>query len=161
MDTFLRRLAPVGALALMAFPVSAQDGADWNLLDNPRERTTVAFAEFDGGLVIASRCVGGLYEVAIGGLPQAPGSQAERPLAVAFGDEPLRESRWIVANDRTTAASDSPASLARRLREGGLLRIQVPGAAPGGGAVRYELEVPASSSAIDRTLSACGQATGA
>src|SRR5690606_7300515 len=55
-----------------ATATSAQDAEDWDLLVQPEEQLTVAYTQFDNGLLLAARCQRGVYQVMIGGLPAAP-----------------------------------------------------------------------------------------
>jgi hypothetical protein len=78
-------------------------------------------------------------------------------LRIAFGDEDLTESRWNVATNDTVAVSELPAPFARNLRDGGRLRVMVPGGATDGRNLLFDLTLPASSASIDETLTACGR----
>ncbi|HYC67331.1 hypothetical protein [Brevundimonas sp.] len=153
-----RLLAPVVACAVAlasAPPALAQEAqADWDLLRDPAKRLTMAYSQFDSGVGIAARCVDESYEALITGLPPA-GSGETRILQVAFGDGELHPQRWNVAVEDTIAVSELPAPFARKLREGGRLRIMIPGAAEGGRNLMHDLTLPASSSSIDETLTVC------
>lgn len=141
----------------VALPALAQDAsADWDLARDQRKKLLVAYTQFDNGVSIATRCADGGFEAVIGGLPPA-GRATSRPLRLAFGDGDLVESRWNVATDDTIAVSELPAPFARELREGGRLRILVPGGAAGGRNLMYDLVLPASSESIDETLTTCGR----
>lgn len=149
-----RPLAILAACAV-ALPALAQDAqADWDMLRDPRKRLTMAYTQFDTGLGIAARCVDESYEAIITGLPPAGGGET-RILQVAFGDGDLHRQRWNVAVDDTIAVSELPAPFARKLREGGRLRIMIPGGAEGGRNLMHDLTLPASSSSIDETLTVC------
>jgi len=138
-----------------ALPALAQDAsADWDLAQ--RRNLLVAYTRFDNGVSIATRCADGGFEAVIGGLPPA-GRATSRPLRIAFGDGDLVESRWNVATDDTIAVSELPAPFARELREGGRLRILVPGGAAGGRNLMFDIVLPASSASIDQTLTTCGR----
>lgn len=137
----------------VALPALAQDASgDWDLAQ--RRDLLVAYTQFDNGVSIATRCADGGFEAVIGGLPPA-GPATSRPLRIAFGDKELVESRWNVATDDTIAVSELPAPFARELREGGRLRILVPGGAEGGRNLMYDVVLPASSASIDQTLTTC------
>lgn len=139
----------------VALPALAQDASgDWDLAQ--RRDLLVAYTQFDNGVSIATRCADGGFEAVIGGLPPA-GRATSRPLRIAFGDGDLVESRWNVATDDTIAVSELPAPFARELREGGRLRIMVPGGAAGGRNLLYDIILPASSVSIDQTLTTCGR----
>lgn len=141
----------------VALPALAQDAsADWDLAQDQRKNLLVAYARFDNGVSIGTRCADGGFEAVISGLPPA-GRASTRPLRIAFGDDDLSDSRWGVATDDTIAISELPAPFARELRAGGRLRILVPNGAPDGRNLLYDLTLPASSSSIDQTLTACGR----
>lgn len=141
----------------VALPALAQDAsADWDLAQDQRKNLLVAYARFDNGVSIGARCADGGFEAVISGLPPA-GRASTRPLRIAFGDDDLSDSRWGVATDDTIAISELPAPFARELRAGGRLRILVPNGAPDGRNLLYDLTLPASSSSIDQTLTACGR----
>lgn len=146
-------------VAAAAFPALAQDTvADWDLDQNPRNRASVASTVLDNGLGLAVRCANNSLEALIVGLPAASGDDPEnRPLHIAFGEDPFHHQTWNVGINPTVAVSELPAPFARKLREGGRLQIRVPGAAEGGRNLRYELNLPASSTAIDQVLSNCGR----
>lgn len=149
-----RALATI-AICAVAVPVLAQDGnADWAMVRDARKKLTVAYTRFDNGLGIATRCLDGSYQALITGLPPA-GPHETRTLRVAYGDEDMHDQRWSVAIDDTVAVSDLPAPFARRLREGGRLRVLVPGAAEGGRNLVYDLTLPVSRASIDETLTVC------
>ena len=151
----MKRPAAILAACGLALPALAQDaGGDWDMLRDPRKKLTLAYTQFDSGLGIAARCVDESYEAIIIGLPPAGGAET-RVLQVAFGDDDLHGQRWNVAMDDTIAVSELPAPFARKLREGGRLRIMIPGGAGDGRNLMHDLALPASSSSIDETLTAC------
>lgn len=151
-----RPLAALLACAI-AMPALAQDAsADWDLANDQRKKLLVAYVTFNNGLTIATRCADGGFEAVIAGLPPA-GRATSRPLRIAFGDDEPVESRWNVATDDTIVVSELPAPFARQLRDGGRLRILVPGASYGGRNLLYDLTLPASSGSIDQTLTTCGR----
>jgi len=153
-----RFTALVLSSVLIAQPVHAQDAApDWDLIRDERQKLIMAYTVFDVDLGITFRCVDGGYDAVIGGLPPA-GDAETRPLTLIFEareDHPHPQT-WNVAVEDTMAVSPLPAPLARQLRTGGRLQIVVPGGAGEGRNLRYDLILPASSSAIDETLTACG-----
>ena len=151
---FHRCLAAASAL-LIAGPVIAQDGDDWDLSINPETNLIAASLVFDSGVAVGVRCFGGRYDALLAGLPAAPEGVETRELSVQFGDEDPDEQRWTVATNRQVVVSDLPARFARTLREGGRMQVLLRGGAPGGGNLRYVFDLPASSAAIDRTLEAC------
>lgn len=138
-----------------AFPALAQDATrDWDLLNDPRRKLVIAYTRFDNGVTVATRCADGGFETIVTGLPPA-GRATRRPLRIAFGEDELFDSQWSVATDDTIAVADLPAPFARRMRAGGRLRILVPNGAEGGRNLMYDLDLPASSGAVDQTLTAC------
>lgn len=153
----MKRLLAVLLACAVALPALAQDAVrDWDLSRDQRKNLVVAYTQFDNGLVIATRCADGGFEAVIAGLPPA-GRATSRPLRIAFGDDDLVENQWSVANNDTIAVSELPAPFARELRDGGRLRILVPGASYGGRNLLYDLTLPASSGSIDQTLATCGR----
>ena len=136
----------------------AQDATDdWEVIRQPEQKTIFAFVPLDSGLTIGFRCVDGVYGAVIGGLPEASRNARIRTLSIAVGDDEPGDSRWNVTTDRTVALADYPARLARELREGGAVSIVVPGGGGNGRNLRHNLILPASSTAIDETLTACGR----
>lgn len=154
-------LATALAYAVPAMP-PAQDqdaareaAADWDMARDPDKKLTIAHTVFDNGVGIGARCMNGSFQVLISGLP--PATDATRQLRIAFGDEDFDEQRWNVAENPEVAISDRPSPLARDMREGGKMQIIVAGGAEGGRNLRYVLDLPASSAAIDETLKACNR----
>lgn len=127
---------------------------DWQLVEVPRRKAVLATVQFDNGISLVSRCVDGVFEVTIQGLPEV--RDHTRILRTAIGDEPVVDETWTVAVERSAAFSRLPAPLARRLAKGGSLNIVVPGA-EGQPNRRYVMELSPSSAALDRTLSSCGR----
>ena len=153
----MRLIAPVLLLTLSG-PALAQDAADdWEMIRQPEKKAIFAYVPTTTGLTIGFRCVDQVYAALITGLPQAPRSARTRTLAIKVNDGEADDTRWNVATDRTAALADYPAPLARELREGGAISIIVPGGGGGGRNLRYDLTLPASSAAIDETLTACGR----
>lgn len=153
----MRRTLVMLALCAVALPALAQDSEpDWDMMRDPGKKLTLAFTQFNSGLGVAVRCVDDNYEAIMNGLPPA-GSGESRELRLAFGDEDLHPQRWNVAIDDTVAVSNLPAPFARRLREGGRLRVMIPGAAADGRNLVHDLTLPVSSASIDETLTACGR----
>lgn len=141
----------------VALPALAQDAsADWDFANDERRKLMVAYAQFNNGVGLATRCVDGGFEAIITGLPPA-GRISNRPLRTAFGDEELVQYNWSVGIDDTVAVSQLPAPFARELRNGGRLRILVPRGAADGRNLLYDLTLPASSASIDQTLTACNR----
>lgn len=134
----------------------AQDVTDdWEVVRQPASKTVFAYVPVSTGLTIGFRCVDGVYGAVIGGLPEARRAEKTRTLTITVNGGKPDDSRWNVTTDRTVALADYPASLARELREGGAVSIVIPGGGGGGRNLRHNLTLPASSSAIDETLTAC------
>lgn len=151
----MKRTLSVLLACAVAVPALAQDAAaDWDLTNAERNRLMVAHVQFSNGLAIATRCADGGFEAVLAGLPPA-GRAASRPLRIAFGDDPLHETRWTVASEDTVAVAEMPAPFARKLREGGRFRVLIPNAATDGRNLMYDVELPASSASIDQTLTTC------
>lgn len=152
--------AAAGAFALLgAGQAFAQDaapsGEDWDLVRDDKTQTTLAYVTTTSGVSIAMRCVKGSYSALLVGLPEVTRRTKTRPLGITFRDEEQRDWRWNVTTDRSGAVADFPAPFARELRQGGRLQIVVPNGGGEGRNLRYDLELPASGSAIDETLTAC------
>lgn len=143
------------ALAFTA-PARAQETAtqDWALVEAPERNAVIAITRFDNGITLAGRCVNGVYDVAVTGLPPARG--LSRVVRVSVGEEALTQETWTVGEDRTIAFSRLPAPFARRLAVGGQLQIAVPGTG-GQRGTRYVMDLPPSPETLERTLSACGR----
>ena len=164
----MKRFVVGGLMAVLALPAFAQDAvpgqaapqppgeADWDVTRDPRHKSVIAWIPVTSGLALAVRCVDGAMDTVIAGLPATPTGQATRPLHIAFGDAPLRQTNWNVTTDRTVAIADYPAAFARKLRQGGPLKIMIPGGAEGGRNLRHNLTLPPSSAAIEEALTACG-----
>lgn len=150
-----RPLAVLFACAV-ALPALAQDASpDWDLHREPERKAVLAFTTFDVGLSVAFRCIDGSLNTVLAGLPASHDDR--RTLQLGFRDEPAYPTVWTATTDRTVAVGDFPAMLARDFRQGGLLKLTVPGGAADGRNLRYEVELPASGGAIDEVLTACGR----
>lgn len=141
----------------LALPAFAQDtpAPDWDVVRDPAKKTLIAFIPVTTGLTLAVRCIDGALDGVIAGLPEYPRGRLTRPLGLAFGNEPSRETRWSVTTDRTVAISDYPAAFARSLKKGGALKILIPNGAGEGRNLRHDLDLPGSSAAIEQVLAAC------
>ena len=156
----MRLLSTLCILAIAA-PAFAQDAApsqDWDLHRDTRRKIVMAFTVYDNNVGLSARCIDGDYSAIVSGLPPAEPGQATRVLGIAFGDDPMVMQRWNVTTDESMAVSEIPAPFARQLREGGRLQILAPDGAGPGRNLRYDLTLPASSTAIDETLTTCGRA---
>lgn len=150
------------AVAAGGAPAFAQEQSaepeDWTLTSVPDRKATVATINFTSGLAIAARCMDGVYDVMITGLPEAPRRDASRELGIQAGDdEEPYTSVWSVGTQRTAAFSRMPAVVARDLAKGGQLQVIVPASTPGGPRTRYVMDLDRSSTAIEQTLTACGR----
>lgn len=151
----LRRLAvlPILAAAGGAIAQEAPAPDEWEVHRDPRQRMTAAFLPTTTGLGIIVRCQAGAFTAFVAGLPED--KRETRTIGIAFGDEEIFDRGWMSGAEGTSAFADLPAPLARNLREGGRLQLRVQGAGEGGRPVRYVLDLPPSSAAIDETLTAC------
>lgn len=142
------------AVLLFAAPAQAQDPAslDWALVEAPERDALIAVTSFDNGITLASRCVDGVFDVTVAGLPPARGFS--RVVRVSVGDEELKQETWTIGEDRTIAFSRLPTPFARRLAVGGQLQISVPGTG-GERGTRYVMDLPPSPAALESTLTAC------
>lgn len=151
----LRRLAVLPMLAIAGNALAQDEQADWEFRADPRTRTTLAGLATTTGINVVVRCVDGGLEAILTGLP--PIDAEERQIGVGFGEEPINDQRWNVAIDNTVAVSELPASLARKLREGGQMHLRFVAAGEDGRTIRYVIDLPPSQTAIDATLTACGR----
>lgn len=151
-------LGPMFAIAVMVVAASgrAQESAsqDWAIVEAPERNAVIAVTSFDNGITLASRCVDGVFDVTVAGLPPARGFS--RVVRVSVGDEELKDETWTIGEGRTFAFSRLPAPFARRLAGGGRLQIGIPGA-DGQRGTRYVMELPPSPATLERTLTACGR----
>ncbi|MEW6537200.1 MAG: hypothetical protein AB1448_01250 [Pseudomonadota bacterium] len=154
---FIVALAALAAGAPVLAQESAPQGEDWTLTSVPERKAVLATIDFTSGLAVAARCVDGVYDVLITGLPEAPRRDMSRELGTQAGDqqEPYT-SVWTVGTRRSTAFSRIPAVVARDLAKGGKLQIIVPSTS-GGPRTRYVMDLDPSSTAIEQTLTACGR----
>ena len=155
------RLFSLLALIAVAIPgtVNSQDGAaaDWRLERVEDRDAVLALITFTNGIVLVSRCVAGVYDLTITGLPEPVQHDVfTRQLGFSVGDDAMSESAWTIADDRTSAFSRLPAVVARRLAKGGRLQIRVP-ADGTRRPTRYIMELEPSSAALATTLTECGR----
>nr|WP_316627371.1 hypothetical protein [uncultured Brevundimonas sp.] len=131
---------------------------DWMLASVPERKATIATINFTSDLGIVARCVDGVYDILITGLPEAPRRAMSRDLGIQVGDqEEPYTSVWTVGTNRNTAFSRIPAVVARDLAKGGKLQVIVPPPTPGAPRTRYVMDLNPSSTAIEQTLTACGR----
>lgn len=155
-----RALTLLAALVVGAGPVSAQSSdpsADWDVIVDPSKKTTMAYTAFSSGLIVAFRCVDGSFSALLAGLPAAPRGRDNIELRIGLDGESAAPSRWNVTTDRTAAVADYPAAFARRLRLGGRLDVVVPNADAQGRSLRHQVDLPASSAAVEQVMTACGR----
>ena len=137
-----------------ALPALAQDAVgDWDIHSDASIDSLMAYTVFDNGLSIAFRCIDGSLNVVMAGLPPAPGDR--RTLNMAFRDGQSYPTVWTATTSSTAVVGDFPAPLAREFRQGGTLKVSVPGGALDGRYLRYDVELPASGAAIDQVLTTC------
>lgn len=153
-------LTVAGVLA--AGPVLAQSmtttsNDDWDITRDPSKKLVAAHIGLTSGLTIATRCLNDRFDVMLAGLPAAPGRDPTRSLALAWDEKPEKRSTWNATTDRTVAIADYPAATARKLREGGRLKVTIPNGAGPGRNLTHDVELPPSSAAIAETLTACGK----
>lgn len=160
----LSRLLFTAALVSLAAraPACAQEGADqaedWSLTSVPDRQAVVATISFTSGLTIAARCMDGVYDVLITGLPDAPRRATSREIGIQAGDETEPyTSVWTAGTERHTAFSRIPAVVARDLAKGGQLQVILPASTRDGRRTRYVMDLDPSSSAIEQTLTSCGR----
>ena len=153
----MKRFIGIGLLLAVALPAMAQDAAepDWDITRDPAKKSVIAYIPLTTGLALAVRCVDGALDSVIAGLPTYPQGRPTRPLHIAFGDDPLRETNWNVTTERTVAIADYPSAFARSLRKGGPLKIMIPRGADDGRNLVHNLTLPPSSAAIAETMAAC------
>lgn len=144
-------VAMVGASQARAQEPASQD---WALVEAPDRNAIIAVTSFDNGVTLAGRCVNGVFDLTVAGLPPARGFS--RVVRVSIGDEDLTQETWTVGEDPTIAFSRLPAPFARRLAVGGQLQISIPGPS-GQRGTRFVMDLPPSPTALERTLSACGR----
>lgn len=152
--------AMVAICAIMAAASSANaqsEPDDWILTVVPDRKATIATIAFSNGLGLAARCVNGVYDLLITGLPDAPRAATSRELIIQVGDEStLKTSFWSVGSQSSAAFSRLPAIVARSLAKGGELQITVP-ATRDQRRTRYVMALDPSSTALEQTLTACGR----
>lgn len=153
-------LTPVLAHAQEVAPsVAPTDGGmDWTVVRFTEEPTIVATASFDNGIKLIARCMDDVYDVIVGGLPPAPRRQVSREIGLLVGDDTVeRMTTWTIGEAADTAFSRVPALVARKLAEGGQVQIIIPPQRRGGPRTRYVMDLTPSSTALERTLTACGR----
>lgn len=149
-----------------AFDAMGQDAAqDWEVVQ--RDNVVGAATQYDNGLSLIVRCTDGRsLNAMIVGLPAAQGHTRQIATWFEGGERDERHASrpgarnprgWGVGGNAGTAFSRYPAGLARRLREGGVMNVLVPGGAEDGRNLRYVLELPESPSAMEMVLNTCGR----
>jgi len=155
---FTVALASLAAAAPTSAQESAPEAQDWTLTSVPEQKAVVATISFTSGLTIAARCMDGVYDVLIAGLPDPPQRDLSREIGIQTGDQTgPYTSVWSIGTQRNMAFSRLPAVVARSLAEGGKLQVIVPASSPNGRRTRYVMDLAPSSTAIEQTLTACGR----
>lgn len=160
----LMALAPLSSRAQTAPPPEAAESTppeaplDWTVVRFTEEPTLIATVRFDNGIGLVARCMDGIFDVVINGLPPVSRRALTRQVGLQVGDEEVETTTvWTTGRDRTTAFSRIPARVARQLAKGGVLQIVVPPERGDGPRTRYVMDLDPSSTAIDRTLTACNR----
>ncbi len=154
-------VAPGLAFAQAAAPAPAPAPApaeDWDLAVRPETQLTAATVDF-GTSLVAVRCQAGTLDVLLTGAPAAAGTDRHVRLSVgAIADE---EQVWLSTPGSPVVSPPNADRVARQLRTGGTLDVRID-ALPAGADFpatpprRYRLPIPASPTAIDQVLTACG-----
>jgi hypothetical protein len=141
-----------GALAQDGAP--AEDGGAWDFVEG--DGAVTATVAYEGALAIAVRCeADASLRVILIGLPAAGRDEFERTIEATGPDGQLAPSTWVVSGDLTAAFAITPSVYARTLRKGGTFSVRAP--TTDGRRMRYQLDLPADATAIDRVLQACGR----
>ncbi|NJC41233.1 hypothetical protein GGQ87_001491 [Brevundimonas alba] len=152
----MKRALVLLTASAVALPALAQDtSGDWDISRDPAKRMVLAYTTFDNGLSVGFRCIDGSFNAVIAGLP--PSRDERRTLDLAFRDDEAHPTMWTSTTDSSVVVSDFPAPLAREFRQGGALKLTVPRGAADGRNLRYDVELPTSSAAVDEALTACGR----
>ena len=157
----MRVVAIAGCALLLAGHAAAQDG--WDLDISPEGDVTVASVAYEGGAGLAVQCRNGTVDVAIMGLPAALPEEINeyqnRTLSTGFHATALRDDGWKASPGSTAALSTMPLRDARSLKRGGMFLVRTVPATAAGTPRRLGIPLPTDSTAIDRTLEACGKRT--
>lgn len=155
------RLTALASLALLvptaAIAQEPSPSNDWTLGRNADEKLLAATITFDNGIGVVARCMNGVYDLMVVGLPPAQPRTTRRNLTLIVGegdDESTREAAWTVGGSPDIAFSRVPAMAARLMAKGGKFQIVVP-AVGEGRRTRYVMELPASDAALEETLRDC------
>lgn len=132
---------------------------DWDITESPERRLFAASTTFSSGIAVILRCVNGQFDAVITGLPAVEPGTEWRTVSLQFGEAPAGATLWFVGTNPSSVISRLPAPLARRFREGGVVKLRIEDPGQAGRRLRYDLELPASAANIDRALSACGRPT--
>lgn len=147
--------APARAYDQETQPPASTASLDWDVIRDPARKMVAAYVQVDSGLSVVLRCTNGGYDALLAGLPEARGET--RNLVLTHGGDSSTHQSWSVGSSPGIALSPLPAPFARKLRNGGQLSILVPDGGGAGRDLRHVVQLPASSSAIDETLTACGR----
>lgn len=148
-------LLPVMAVAVLALPAHAQDGAeDWDLTVDPAQQQTMAALNF-GDNAVGLRCKAGALQFLLTGGP--PSAVAERQVRVTAGAIADENQTWSSPPGLPVLFAPEPGRMARQLRSGGDLSLRVEPVDAAERTLRYRLPIPPSAASIDRVLEACGE----
>jgi hypothetical protein len=146
----LALLSVAVAVPAGAQDIAAQGSDDWDLGRDPANKLTIAAVSFEN-FGVAVRCRDTVLSVVVAGLPAGP---RERVIDYSMAGSTPAATRWISAPGSASAFAVWPGVIAADLRKGGRLSMGVP---DGERTRRIAVDLPASASAIDQVLSACGR----
>lgn len=149
----MKRALVALVLLITATPVAAQKtGDDWTLVE--RDGIVMASVAYASGPALAVRCLpGNALQVILAGLPATAEGEFARSLEVSQPSGDLAPSTWVVAEDLTTAFAMAPSRTARTFRSTPRFTVRAPTA--DGRYARFELDLPRTTSSLDRALQAC------
>lgn len=149
----LLALAPMLTTAAAAQEAPSPDTSQgWDIVE--ADNAISATVAYSTGVAVVVRClVGREFQVLLAGLPAPGRDEFLRTLEVTGPGGELASSSWVVATDPTIAFALAPSRTARALRTGQPFTVRAPTAE--GRHMRYELDLPAGSDAVDRVLLAC------
>lgn len=140
---------------LLATPASArQAGDDWDLIVDESQKMMLAVSAYSTGQTLAVRCSDGDLELMLSGLPPLEGQN--RRIEATYSDGRVESGLWLSSGNGSLVFSPVPRIDARRLRQGGPLKLAAAVAAdPEAPLRRYALDLPARSAKLDQVLAAC------
>ncbi|MDI6626015.1 MAG: hypothetical protein QME55_14895 [Brevundimonas sp.] len=139
-------------LAAVSPSIGQEASEDWNLITDPAQRVTLATLDF-GDTGLALRCKADVLEFLLIGTPTT--SATFRDVRVTAGGIADEGQAWSSPPGFAVLSASEPGRLARQLRAGGDLIVQLEPASPNEPALRYQMATPPSAAALDRVLSAC------